>query len=97
LSNGKKYTPVKDDPVLEELGVGDVIYITRVVVTARDETHKRVIEENIPLSIDLKELALFHVGPIMVKASDSWQCLTIGPTTSMRMECYEDKFIEKPV
>jgi tartrate/fumarate subfamily iron-sulfur-dependent hydro-lyase beta chain len=97
LSNRRKiiYTPVKDDSLLEELRVGDVIYLTGIVVTARDEAHKRVIEEGIPPPIDLKGLALFHAGPIMVKTGDSWQCIAIGPTTSVRMEYYEDEFIEK--
>lgn len=97
MSSAKKiiYTPVTDSSVLEELKVGDVIYVTGTIITARDEAHKRVVEENINPPIDLKGLALFHAGPIMIKAGNSWQCIAIGPTTSVRMEYYEDKFIEK--
>lgn len=89
------HTPIKDESILEDLKIGDVFYITGTIVTARDEAHKRVVEENIVPPIDLKGLALFHAGPIMVKIGNSWRCVAIGPTTSIRMEYYEDKFIEK--
>lgn len=96
-SSGRKVvvSPVEDASVLEELEVGDVFYITGVVVTARDEVHRRVVEEGLPPPVDLRGLAIFHAGPVMVRVGGEWQCLSVGPTTSMRMEYYEDAFIER--
>ena len=47
------------------------------------------------LPFDPSEMALFHCGPLMKKEKDKWQVVSAGPTTSSRMEIFEDKFIEK--
>ncbi|MEM0038711.1 MAG: FumA C-terminus/TtdB family hydratase beta subunit [Zestosphaera sp.] len=86
--------PTTDD-VVSELKVGDVIYISGVVVTARDAVHRRFLVEGLPLPVDLRGLAILHAGPVMVRSGSKWVCQSIGPTTSMRMEYYEDVFIEK--
>ncbi|MEM4487233.1 MAG: FumA C-terminus/TtdB family hydratase beta subunit [Desulfurococcaceae archaeon] len=88
-------TPVMNTETLEELKAGDVFYITGILVTARDEAHKRAIEENVQLPVDLSGLVVFHAGPIMKRTLDGWECISIGPTTSRRMEKYEDLFIER--
>ncbi len=86
--------PVTDD-VVSELKVGDVIYVSGVVVTARDAVHRRFLVEGVPLPVDLRGLAILHAGPIMARLGDRWVCQSIGPTTSMRMEYYESEFIER--
>ncbi|MEM4748971.1 MAG: fumarate hydratase C-terminal domain-containing protein, partial [Thermosphaera sp.] len=88
-------TPVRDDSVLEKLRAGDVFYINGIVVTARDSAHRRVVVEGKQLPIDLRGLAIFHAGPVMKRVDDKWNCVSIGPTTSRRMEYYEYEFIEK--
>ena len=47
------------------------------------------------LTFDPSEMALFHCGPLMKKEKDKWHVVSAGPTTSSRMEIFEDKFIEK--
>jgi len=47
------------------------------------------------LPFDPSEMALFHCGPLMKKTDTEWQVVSAGPTTSSRMEIFEDKFIEK--
>ena len=37
---------------------------------------------------------MFHAGPIVKKTNDKWEMVSVGPTTSMRMEKYEKEFIE---
>jgi tartrate/fumarate subfamily iron-sulfur-dependent hydro-lyase beta chain len=88
-------TPVTDDAPLMSLKAGDVFYITGTIVTARDAVHERVIVEGMKLPIDLKGLAIFHAGPVMVREKDVWKCVSIGPTTSRRMEYFEYEFIER--
>jgi tartrate/fumarate subfamily iron-sulfur-dependent hydro-lyase beta chain len=46
------------------------------------------------ISIDMKGKALFHCGPL-VKANGTYRIISAGPTTSTRMEMFEDEFIEK--
>jgi tartrate/fumarate subfamily iron-sulfur-dependent hydro-lyase beta chain len=40
-------------------------------------------------------MAVFHCGPVVKKEGDKWQVVSAGPTTSMRMEIFEDDFIKK--
>jgi L(+)-tartrate dehydratase beta subunit len=45
-------------------------------------------------------LAIYHAGPIMRKVSaippenPSWEAISVGPTTSMRMESCQEEFLE---
>ncbi len=91
-------TPL-DDRVVGELRVGDVVYLSGIVVTARDEAHElalEVLRGGGSLPIDLRGLALYHCGPVAVKQADgSWKIVAAGPTTSMRMEPVEPEFIER--
>ncbi len=86
-------TPIKDED-LESLNVGDVVYLTGHLVTCRDVAHRRLIELKRELPVDLKGLAIFHAGPIVRKKDDGrFEMVSIGPTTSMRMEKFEKQFI----
>lgn len=87
-------TPIRNENV-EPVGVGDVVYLTGVIVTVRDAAHHRFLVEGKPLPIDLKGLAIFHAGPAVRKRGEEWEVASIGPTTSMRIEPYEADFIEK--
>ena len=78
---------------LEGLCVGDIIYLNGILVTARDDVHHRHLRQGVPLPVDLAGLAIFHAGPIMQKTADAWRVISIGPTTSMRMEQLEAEFI----
>jgi len=87
-------TPIKDEDI-EPVRVGDVVYLTGIIVTARDAAHHRLLIEGKPLPIDLRGLAIFHAGPAVSRHGEEWEIASIGPTTSMRMEPYEADFIEK--
>ncbi|MFM0519041.1 MULTISPECIES: L(+)-tartrate dehydratase subunit beta [Caballeronia] len=86
-------TPIKCED-LEDLKVGDVVYLTGRLVTCRDVAHRRLIEQGRQLPVDLEGGAIFHAGPIVRKKDDgSFEMVSIGPTTSMRMEKFEREFI----
>jgi len=92
----KLKTPITEEQI-RKLNVNDTIYITGTMVTARDQAHRRALElakkgEKIP--IDLKGLAVFHCGPIVKKEGDKWIAVAAGPTTSTRMDIFEDEFIK---
>ncbi|MEM1815207.1 MAG: FumA C-terminus/TtdB family hydratase beta subunit [Sulfolobales archaeon] len=88
------HLPTSEEEVLS-LKVGEVIYVTGLLVTARDAVHARFLVEGVPLPLNLRGLAILHAGPVMVKSGSKWVCRSIGPTTSMRMDYYEYEFIEK--
>lgn len=88
-------TPIKDED-LKGIKIGDIIYLTGTLVTCRDVAHRRLIEEKIPLPVDLKGKAIFHAGPIVRDhGNEKYEIISIGPTTSMRMEKFEKEFIEE--
>ena len=81
---------------IKKLHVGDVLYITGKIFTARDEAHKVMLQkEKTDLPFNPSEMALYHCGPLMKKTPKGWIAVSAGPTTSGRMELFEDKFIEK--
>ena len=82
---------------IRKLKVNDVIYITGTMITARDAAHRRALElhnEGKRLPLDLQGLAVFHCGPIVKKEDDKWIIVAAGPTTSTRMDIFEDEFIK---
>jgi len=97
MAEFKLKTPLSEEDV-RKLRVGDIIYLTGVIYTARDAAHKRIIEylkENRPLPFNLKDGVIYHCGPVVSKKDDQWIVLAGGPTTSTRMELYEHEVIEK--
>ena len=88
-------TPIRAED-LEDIQVGDVIYLTGKLTTCRDVAHRRVIEEKRPLPVDIKDGAILHAGPIIRPlGEDKYEMVTVGPTTSMRMEKFEEAFIKE--
>lgn len=82
---------------LKKLRTGDIIYVSGTIVTARDEAHKKALElheKGKKLPVDFKGIGVFHCGPIMRKTTSGWETVAAGPTTSDRMEIFEDQFIE---
>jgi L(+)-tartrate dehydratase beta subunit len=84
--------PIKDVD-LKDLKVGDIIYYTGEISTCRDIGHKRVLKDGAP--INLAGGAIFHAGPIVKEENGKFEIISIGPTTSMRMESVEAEFLEK--
>ncbi len=83
-------TPI-DDETINKLQVGDTVYITGKIYTARDSAHKRIIESGAPM--DLNGVVLFHAGPIIKEHDNKYEIVAIGPTTSMRMNPYEPEVL----
>jgi tartrate/fumarate subfamily iron-sulfur-dependent hydro-lyase beta chain len=85
--------PVSSDEI-KKLRIGDIVYVTGEIFTARDEAHHMMLEmDKVPF--DPSKKGLFHCGPLMKKTNDKWEVVSAGPTTSSRMELFEDRFLEK--
>ena len=90
-------TPISAED-LKDIKVGDVIYLDGHIVTCRDVAHRRLIEYGRELPVDLNGGAIFHAGPIVQTINEEekkYKMVSVGPTTSMRMEKFEKEFIEK--
>ncbi|WP_298057654.1 L(+)-tartrate dehydratase subunit beta [uncultured Campylobacter sp.] len=88
-------TPISAED-LADIKIGDVIYLSGHIVTCRDVPHRRVVQEGRELPLDIRGGAILHAGPIIRKTGDKgFEMVSVGPTTSMRMEKFEREFIAK--
>ena len=88
-------TPVSAEDI-KDSRIGDIVYLEGTLVTCRDVAHRRVVEEGLPLPVDVKDKAILHAGPIVKDhGNNEYEMISVGPTTSMRMEKFEEAFIEE--
>ncbi len=66
------------------------------MTTCRDVAHRRLVEEGRELPVNVKAAAIFHAGPIIRPLeNDKFEMVSVGPTTSMRMEKFEKEFVKE--
>jgi len=97
MATFKFRTPVSETDVRKP-SIGDTVYVSGTMITARDQAHRRALEHaktGKPIPVDFEGGVIFHCGPIAVKEKEQWRIVAAGPTTSTRMEAYEAEFIEK--
>ncbi len=91
-------TPISEEDA-RKLKVGDVVYVTgEHVYTARDEAHERALhmfEKGEKPPVDFEGSVIYHVGPVAWQKDGKWKIVSAGPTTSIRMELFEDEFLRK--
>ncbi|MBN2603834.1 MAG: fumarate hydratase C-terminal domain-containing protein [Candidatus Thermoplasmatota archaeon] len=81
---------------IKQLRIGDVVYVSGVLFTARDESHRLMLKKDPgEIPFDTKKMGLYHCGPLMKRINDEWQVVSAGPTTSSRMDIFEEEFIKK--
>ncbi len=75
--------------VIPDLKVGDKIYLSGRVYTARDAAHKRIfelIEKGESLPFPIKDSVIYYAGP--TPTPENMVIGSCGPTTSKRMDSY---------
>lgn len=80
----------------KELRVGDYVYITGTIYTARDAAHKRMyeaLEEGKELPINLTNNIIYYMGPS--PAREGRPIGSAGPTTASRMDKYTPDFLDR--
>ena len=85
-----------DEAALNELKVGQMIYINGTIYTARDQAHMRMIKElneGVALPISLLNAAIYYCGPSPKQPGKIVGA--IGPTTSSRMDKLTLPLLEK--
>lgn len=86
--------PLSDEDI-EQLKVGDYVYLTGVVYTARDAAHKRMndaLDEGKYLPIDIKDQIIYYMGPS--PAREGRVIGSAGPTTATRMDKYAPRLLD---
>jgi fumarate hydratase class I len=75
---------------------GETILLSGRLLTARDAAHKRMesaLRRNEPLPVDLKNRALYYVGPVDAVGDEA--AGPAGPTTSTRMDKFMPELLER--
>ncbi len=86
-------TPISYEDI-KDLRIGDVIYLDGYLTTGRDDVHRRVVHEGMKSPYDYKDMAIMHAGPI-IREGEKNEMVSIGPTSSIRMEADEADFIKE--
>jgi len=76
------------------LRAGQFVLVSGLVYTARDRMHKFLFEGG-KSPVDLKNAALFHCGPVVIRKESDWVVRAAGPTTSIREEPYLPRIIKE--
>ena len=87
-------TPISEED-LADIKIGDIVWLDGDLMTCRDVAHRRLVEYGRELPYDIRNKAIFHAGPIVRKiegTEDDYEMVSVGPTTSMRMEKFEYEF-----
>ena len=90
-------TPVSAED-LKDIHIGDIVWLDGDLMTCRDVAHRRLVEYGRELPYNIKDKAIFHAGPIVRKiegTEDDYEMVSVGPTTSMRMEKFEYEFVKE--
>ena len=79
-----------DETTAREFRVGDILYLTGQLFTARDEAHRLMLEahekgESLPF--DPSQMALFHCGPVVRKSDDRWESSPLGRRRASEWSC----------
>ncbi|MEM2275851.1 MAG: FumA C-terminus/TtdB family hydratase beta subunit [Thermoproteota archaeon] len=85
-------TPIKKEEVAK-LKAGDILYVSGEIFTSRDRTQQLVLKNKGALPFSLQGLIEYHAGPIVRRRNSKWEIVSLGPTTSFRMESSEYDFI----
>lgn len=87
-------TPLTLEKIMD-LKIGDLVYLTGTIYTARDQAHKRLIEsieKGEELPFDIENSVIYYVGPCPEKEGQIIG--SAGPTSSYRMDSYTHKLLE---
>ena len=87
-------TPLSKEDIVP-LKAGDWVTLSGKIFIMRDRTHYRLFEEKVDPPEPLHGYAVLHAAPSYRKTNGRYEILTVGPTTSMRMEKYTPDLLTK--
>ena len=87
--------PLTDSDV-EQLNIGDIVYISGEVFTCRSRLQRYIFDEAHVLPFSTKERnVLIHNGPIVIKEDGKWKLVSFMPTSSIRFEKWGAKSVDQ--
>ena len=86
-------SPFSPEQVLP-LKAGQFVLVSGLVYTGRDRLHKYLAEGG-KSPVDLKNAAIYHCGPVVIRKDSGWLVRAAGPTTSVREEPYLPRIIKE--
>lgn len=88
-------SPLKNEDI-EDINIGDSVYISGPVFTCRSRLHKYIFDEGNKLPFSTKNRnSLIHVGPIVIKENGKWKLVSFMPTSSIRFEKWGEKSVKE--
>lgn len=95
MSEKKIILPIREEDI-KSLKIGDYVYLSGTMYTARDAAHKRMAEalenkEELPFSIEGQ--TIYYMGPS--PAREGRVIGSAGPTTSGRMDRYTPALLDR--
>ncbi len=81
--------------ITDKLAVGDKVFLSGTVYTARDAAHKRIFEymaDNKPLPFSVNGSIIYYAGP--TPTPEGLAIGSCGPTTSFRMDKYTPRLLD---
>ncbi len=87
-------TPLTED-VVRQLKVRDRVTVDGHIFGIRDATQIRMFDQHQKPPVDLKGAICLHTAPSLKKKGEKWEKISIGTTTSTRMERFTPPLIEK--
>jgi L(+)-tartrate dehydratase beta subunit len=97
VNNGEKRiirAPISGDDIAD-LRIGDIVYFSGLLSTGRDDVYRRVVHEGADCPFDFRNTAIYHAGPIVRENGGAFELVSVGPTSSIRMEEWAAGFIKK--
>ena len=83
---------------MRSLRVGEEVLLDGIVWGIRDASLIRMIDEGVEPPVSLKGAALLHTAPSVRRRADgSFEALSVGTTTSMRMDRFTAACLERGV
>jgi L(+)-tartrate dehydratase beta subunit len=87
-------TPLSEDDV-RQFKVRDTVTVNGHIFGIRDATQIRMFDQQQDPPVDLSGAICIHTAPSLRKVGDKWEKISIGTTTSTRMERFTPPLIEK--
>lgn len=95
MSNTHYLTAPLKNKDINQLTIGDKVFLSGTIYTARDAAHKKIvaaIDNKQPLPFELPGQVIYFVGPTPAKPGDIIG--SAGPTTSYRMDSYSPTLLK---
>ena len=87
-------TPLSEDDV-RQLKVRDTVIVDGHIFGIRDATQIRMFDQQQEPPVNLTGAICIHTAPSLRRVGDRWEKISIGTTTSTRMERFTPPLIEK--